>query len=210
MTQKDAFLQGEGDAWFKRNQGRINTESDKVIETISEILAVDTTIATIGEVGCGGAARLQALNKRFNVDVKGIDPSGAAVAKAVENGIDARVGTADHLPWGDSSVDVIIFGFCLYLCDREDLFKISAEANRVLKNRGWLIILDFYAKASYSNPYTHYAGLKSFKTNYAAMFLWHDCYTLFSHKIFGHGNGFFTDDQNEWVSVSVIRKINNP
>lgn len=122
----------------------------------------------------------------------------------------AQVGTADQLPWADSSLDVVVFGFCLYLCDREDLFRISAEAHRVLKDQGWLIILDFYAKASYSNPYTHFEGLKSFKTDYAAMFLWHEWYTLFSHKIFGNGNGSFTDDKNEWVSVSVIRKSKKP
>ena len=41
------------------------------------------------------------------------------------------------------SVDLLIYGFCLYLCDRDYPFMIVAEAHRVLKPQAWLAILDF-------------------------------------------------------------------
>ena len=46
------------------------------------------------------------------------------------------MGTADKLPFEDQSVDILVYGFCLYLCDREDMFNIAAEANRVIKSSG--------------------------------------------------------------------------
>ena len=46
-----------------------------------------------------------------------------------------KIGTAEKLKFEDDKFDLIIFGFCLYLCDREDLIKIVDETNRVLKKQ---------------------------------------------------------------------------
>ena len=36
------------------------------------------------------------------------------------------VGTAKALPLVERSVGLLIYGFCLYLCDRDDLFRMAA------------------------------------------------------------------------------------
>jgi ubiquinone/menaquinone biosynthesis C-methylase UbiE len=62
----------------------------------------------------------------------GLDSSNAPITEAVNKGVDAKQGTADELPFPNNSFDIVVFDFCLYLCDRLDLFKITAEADRVL------------------------------------------------------------------------------
>ena len=57
-------------------------------------------------------------------DCYGIEPSAQAVAAACAKGINVMQGTADVLPFDNQSFDIVIFGFCLYLCDREDLFEL--------------------------------------------------------------------------------------
>ncbi|MGB6911936.1 MAG: hypothetical protein WBE42_04170 [Pseudolabrys sp.] len=56
--------------------------------------------------------------------------------------------TADDLSaFGPDTIDLLIYGWCLYLCDREDLFKIVTEGDRILKDSGYLVVYDFHAAA---------------------------------------------------------------
>jgi len=96
-----------------------------------------------------GGERLNYINHSINCSVSGVDPSLNAVNHCKLNNIDAIVGTADSLTHKDNLFDIVIFGFCLYLCDRNDLFRISMEADRVLKKEGWIIIQDFFQSLQY-------------------------------------------------------------
>jgi SAM-dependent methyltransferase len=82
-------------------------------------------------------------------------------------------GTADILPFKDHYFDIIIFGFCLYLCDREDLFRIASEADRVLGEPGWLLILYFFSPFPKKNVYHFCKGVQSYKMDYRTLFTWH-------------------------------------
>jgi ubiquinone/menaquinone biosynthesis C-methylase UbiE len=212
VKQRDAFLDSEGDAWFRRNTGQsdasYNPDSDLLL---AEICAIAPLILTqspprILEIGCGAGMRLSWLTENRNFQSFGIDPSERAVEAARVRGIDVRRGTADQLPFDDRSFDIVVFGFCLYLCDREDLFRIAAEAHRVLKSSGWLLLLDFYDKAHSARAYHHRAGLFSHKMDYTSLFTWHPDYTVYSHKLRHHSAGGYTDDPQEWVATSVVRK----
>jgi ubiquinone/menaquinone biosynthesis C-methylase UbiE len=158
------------------------------------------------EVGCGAGERLVWLQNHLNADCFGIDPSKAAVEHAVRNGIKAVQSTADILPYDNNTFDIVIFGFCLYLCDRDDLFKIVFEANRVLKENSWVIILDFYSRSFTQNEYHHLKGINSYKMDYNKMFDWHPSYTCFSKQVLHHVEKSFTDSKDDWISISVIRK----
>ena len=139
----------------------------------------------------------------------GIEPSKKAVNEAKQKGLNVVEGTADNLPFQDNSFDIVIFGFCLYLCDREDLFRIAYEADRVLKNPGWLIIHDFFSIYPTKNPYHHVPGMFSYKMDYKTMFTWHPAYICFKHTVFHHeypDKFCYSDDQNQWVAVSILRK----
>jgi SAM-dependent methyltransferase len=212
VKQKTTFLESEGDAWLQRNAGALRSRtlpgSDPVLSEVLD-LPLQNGKARILEIGCGDGARLEWLRENRGFVCSGLDPSGQAIAIAKARGIDAHVGTADRLPFDRHAFDVVIFGFCLYLCDREDLFLIASEADRLLADPGWLLIQDFYSPVPVKQEYHHRAGLFSYKMDYRALFTWHPSYAEVSHRVRHHAEDCHTDDRSEWVSTSVLRKSGN-
>ncbi len=210
MSQKDAFLSGEGDAWFERNAGSAERQipaSDPLLRVLQDLIPESGgQRLRVLEVGCGDGARLHWLAANRNCECSGVDPSPRAVEAMRSRGLDAVCGTADRLEFGDASFDIVAFGFCLYLCDREDLFRIAAEADRVLRAPGWLVIYDFHASHPTRRDYHHLEGLYSYKMDYSALFTWHPDYSMYGQKVFHHGSGAYTDDASEWVATTVLRK----
>jgi ubiquinone/menaquinone biosynthesis C-methylase UbiE len=174
MKQKDIFLAGEGDAWHARNRTNIGLR-DPVSDAI-EGLALEPK--RVLEVGCGTGWRLKRLAHRYRCTVAGIDPSPMALEDTWS--MDTTTGTADSLPFPDGAFDMVIFGFCLYLVDREDLFKVVAESDRVLHDGGYIIIHDFKAPMkTFARAYEHCSGVLSYHMDHPALWLAHPMY----HKV---------------------------
>jgi len=209
MKQKNIFLESEGNAWFERNAKLIASrhfpEADSLLVEILNLPNLEKGTKIL-EIGCGEGGRLSWLRENCGFDCYGVEPSAQAVEVAKGRGIAAQQGTADHLPFDDDTFDVLTFGFCLYLCDREDLFRIACEADRVLKNPGWLLIVDFYSPAPVKREYHHRSGIFTHKMDYRTLFTWNPSYTNFLHKVRHHSEGSYTDDPKEWVATSVLRK----
>ena len=209
MKQKDVFLESEGNAWLERNTGGAATaiaEADPLLVEILNLRPPPGRASRVLEIGCADGARLQRLAGTFGCACYGLEPSARAVEIARARGIEARQGTAEQLPYADHSFEIVIFGFCLYLCDREDLFRIACEADRVLQSPGWLLIHDFYSPAPSKREYHHRAGLFSHKMDYRTLFTWHPAYVTYSHRVRDHAHGGYTDAPQEWVGTSVLRK----
>lgn len=211
MKQRDVFLQSEGDAWLARNlpQGAapVLPDSDELLLTILQLPAAPIAAATkLLEIGCASGSRLAWLRQNRGFECHGLDPSAKAVEAAKAQGVIAKQGTAESLPYDAASFDIVVFGFCLYLCDREDLFRIACEADRVLRNPGWIVIRDFYNPAPSQRAYHHRPGIFSFKMDYRTLFSWHPGYCNSFHKLGHHVDGTHTDDPDEWVATSVLRK----
>lgn len=160
------------------------------------------------EVGCANGWRLSALQRRYRCGCFGIDPSAAAIAQGKERfgNIGLSIGAADELPYEDGFFDVVILGFCLYLCDRNDLFKIAWQVDRVLAEAGQLYIRDFDPPFAYKNLYVHFPGLYSYKMPYADMFLWNPAYSRIYYRSHSHHSSAFHEDPNERGGVSVLCK----
>lgn len=213
MQQKDVFLQSEADAWYQRNRLTVSKRDfavdDPVTSAILEI-SVQPEYAhkkiRILEVGCGEGRRLSWLAANLDSEVHGVEPSLMAVEQASLRGAQVIRGTADKLPFGDATFDVVVYGFCLYLCDRQDLFQIAKEADRVLKAEAWVVINDFFASTPVRREYHHRPGIFSYKMDYRKLFDWHPSYTCFAHKVGPHGQTGFTDETGEWVATSILRK----
>jgi ubiquinone/menaquinone biosynthesis C-methylase UbiE len=208
MKQKDIFLESEGNAWLARNDrgAAAVTESDPLLAELLSLRPQPGRASRVLEIGCGDGARLQRLAEEFGCACYGLEPSTRAVEIARARNIEVLQGTADVLPYADQAFDIVIFGFCLYLCDREDLFLIACEADRVLQSPGWLLIHDFYSPAPARRPYHHRAGVFSYKMDYRSLFNWHPAYTTYSHKVRDHSHGGYADTAREWVATSVLRK----
>jgi SAM-dependent methyltransferase len=209
VKQKKVFLECEGDAWYARNASRVGErdlpDSDPLLLEILQLTTLDAGTKIL-EIGSGDGTRLSWLKQNRGFACYGVEPSRLAVDAARARGIDARQATADQLPFEDETFDVVMFGFCLYLCDRDDLFRIAAEADRVLKNPGWLLILDFYSPGPMKRAYRHRAGVFSHKMDYQTLFTWHPAYTALTQRVRHHSKGGYTDDPDEWIATSVLRK----
>jgi ubiquinone/menaquinone biosynthesis C-methylase UbiE len=205
--QKERFLESEGNAWLSRNQKALDEtplEKDPLLLQIIDLPLVKGS--NVLEIGCGEGRRLAWMQENLGYYCSGIEPSSRAVELANQKGVRAIQGTADCLPFPDGEFDLVIFGFCLYLCDRSDLFKIAAEADRVLKDPGWIIIKDFYTPTPRKRIYHHLPGLFSYKMDYRQLFTWHPNYNCLTHQVRHHADKIYTDDPHEWVALSVIRK----
>lgn len=210
-NQKNIFLSSEGNAWFDRNKKQLSCKdwsNDDVVRLLNNIPGIGSS--AVLEVGASSGYRIKYLADIYpGAMFQGVEPSIEAVKHGVSEGVNLVTGTADHLPYGDNAFDVIIYGFCLYLCDRSDLFKIAAEADRVLKDSGWVVIVDFYSKSTYKVEYSHFPGVYSNKMDYSSLFSWHPDYTVFSISVGSHSKSIsdnYTDDSSEWVSAILIRK----
>jgi ubiquinone/menaquinone biosynthesis C-methylase UbiE len=205
MSQKEIFSKLEGNKYYERNKIKLTgPRNDPVIQAIAQLELYPKKIL---EIGCSNSWRLNLLKKNYNSDCWGIDPSAEAIEQGKKDFKELNLvkGTADALPYENQMFDMIIFGFCLYLCDRSDLFKIAYEADRVLLDLGHIVIYDFYPPFQYKNKYSHCKGIYSYKMNYSNLFLWNPAYTLKYQKMFFHPplkTGTFDD----LVSVMVLEK----
>jgi len=205
MSQKEIFSTIEGNKYYERNKMKLKRSNDDPI--IQAIAQLELYPKKILEIGCSNGWRLNLLNKIYKSDCWGIDPSADAIQEGKKEfkTIKLEKGAADALPYENQQFDIIIFGFCLYLCDRSDLFKIAYEADRVLMDLGNIVIYDFHPSCQYRNPYSHHQGLYSYKMNYSNLFLWNPAYTLKYQKMFFHPplKKGTTDDM---VSVMILEK----
>lgn len=208
--QRDIFLRSEGDAWFSRNEQAVREQKlpdeDPILQEILGFVPAGKLGLKILEIGCGDGSRLAWLKDNLNAECFGIDPSEQAILAASSKGISAQQGTAELLPFDNDSFDIVIFGFCLYLCDREDLFHIAYEADRVLRTPGWLAILDFYSASPRAREYHHTSGVLSYKMDYRSLFDWHSGYECMTHKVRDHIGLGYTASSEDWIATSILLK----
>lgn len=202
--QETCFLEGEGNQWFKRNGEPPKNYADPVLIRIQEA-GIDPDFAI--EVGCGTGWRVNRLKQIYHDCMCcGTDPS----IEAIEHGrrkypdITLNYGTAQELPT-PAFFDLIIFGFCLYLCDRSDLFDIVSRADRALVDGGHIVIHDFLPDYPQKRKYKHLEGVWSYKMNYSDLWLGHPAYHLISQHPTREGEGVVIIQKQEahaWPEVS--------
>lgn len=205
MSQKEIFSAVEGNEYYERNKNKLKcSDDDPIIQAIAQLELYPKKIL---EIGCSNGWRLNLLNKIYKSDCWGIDPSADAIQEGKKEftTVTLEKGTADTLPYDSQIFDMIIFGFCLYLCDRSDLFKIAYEADRVLMDLGNIIIFDFHPSFLYKNPYSYHQGLYSYKMNYSNLFLWNPAYALKYQKKFFHPP-LKKGTADDLVSVMILEK----
>ena len=204
-SQKEIFMQREGDAYFKRNN--INSDWDRLNDPVIAVFdKLELDPRYILEIGCGTCDRLADLSAG-TARCYGIDPSGGAIKEAKKRFpiLDLCVGTAEDLPFSNDQFDLVVFGFCLYLVDPSDYFSVLREADRVLRNKGIVIINDFSTPLPYSNDYAHEESIKSRKMDWSRMFTWNPAYSLI-HRELTNPKGKKLDVVDERVTVDVLIK----
>lgn len=205
--QKSVFLGGEGDQYLRRNLMKLNLGS--VGEDVRLFARYIHPGAKVLEIGCANGVKLSQLQGLVPCEGWGIDPSAEAIRRGSMQfpSLHLSVGTADQLEFPDESFDLVIFGFCLYLVDRSLLTRVMAEADRVLRDRGFLGVTDFDAKTACKRPYTHHPGVWSYKLDYGKLFAGLPHFVL-AQKIGYHHetSGAFAFDPQERVATWVLAK----
>jgi ubiquinone/menaquinone biosynthesis C-methylase UbiE len=213
--QKDIFCEGEANAWYDRNYDNVSvfdSDRDPIIRNVVSYLRPGMAIA---EVGCALAGRLNALVEMAQGRGLGLDPSEKAISDASIRYPELQLsrGTADVLPWEDRAIDILIYGFCLYLCDRADLFRIAAEGDRVLSEGGIIVIFDFKPPFPYKNRYMHRDGSFSYKLDYSSLWSWNPDFVRIREEICDHvmvncsggrQDVILPDDR---IAVTILQKV---
>lgn len=212
--QKDAFINYEADAWFDRNKELLLNYSGDKDTVISLIKNYELNPDSLLEIGCSAGYRLNSVKESFpDCIVYGLDPS----AKALEYGkshypaVNFQQGTADNLEYYESdSMDVVIVGFVFYVIDRNIFFKVIAETDRVLRNGGILIIVDFFSETSLKNSYQHIKEFSaySFKQNYDEVFTASKLYYLLDKSTYNHSKRGLdaSDNYYDKYSITLLKK----
>jgi ubiquinone/menaquinone biosynthesis C-methylase UbiE len=211
MKQKNIFVNGESDNWFFRNKEFLLNQKEFI--DVNEILCYIGESNNILEIGCSNGTKLNYIEKKLpnlNLSLFGIDPS----VKSIEDGqskfsnLKLAVGTSDLLNYQDDFFDVVIVGFCLYLVDRNLIFKTISEIDRVLKQNGFLVITDFETPFPIKKPYIYREGVYSYKNNYSNFFVGGGHYNLLRKIHFSHSDLIFESNFNERISSSILYKEN--
>jgi ubiquinone/menaquinone biosynthesis C-methylase UbiE len=193
-TQKQAFLTYEADAWFERNKEYLSHFDNKTDSVISLLSSYGLTGGKVLEIGCSAGYRLEGIRTELRAQkVFGIEPSGKAIEFGREKfpEINFVQGTADNLEaFATGSMDIVIVGFVFYVIDRDIVFKVIAEIDRVLRNGGILVIVDFFAETAIKNSYQHIKDFTaySFKQNYDEIFTSSRMYFLLHKSTLNHNS----------------------
>lgn len=194
MMQKDIMMQSEGDAWLARNRDKLGHE-DEVTHLITSVIKKRPT--RVLEIGCANGWRLAKLRDMYSAEVMGVEPSMQAAIEAAALKVPVHQTTASCLPVDNTSFDLIIYGFCLYLTDPQDWLLIAAEGDRALAPGGHIIINDFGDfEPTRGVPYEHDRRLTSWHFDWAKLWLAHPRYTMV-HRRWSAGSGH---------AVTILRK----
>ena len=213
--QKKIFLQEEADAWFERNRvaiSKFDIESDPVATIIKKYRIESTSCL---EVGCSAGHRLNGLKSIFpHSKYYGIDPSTRAIHYGRNNftSLDLSIGTVDDLSIYDTGqFDLIILGFLFYVLDRSLLLKAVAEIDRVLKNEGFIVLVDFQAVKPVRVKYHHITQFEAFsyKQSYENIFTSSCLYHLLEKNTLIHNMDNHFDSSSDFknqYSVTLLKK----
>jgi ubiquinone/menaquinone biosynthesis C-methylase UbiE len=212
--QKKAFITYEADAWFDRNRDYLthySTDNDKVTNLLKDYSLKPKSLL---EIGCAAGYRLNGIKSIFDeCNVYGLEPSSKAIDYGVNNfpKVKFQQGTADNLEaYDNESMDVVIVGFVFYVIDRNIVFRVVSEIDRVLKNGGILIIVDFFSESSLKNEYQHIKDFSaySFKQNYDEIFTSSKLYYLLDKSTLNHGTKLLdaSEDYFNKYSITMLKK----
>lgn len=212
MSQSALFTEGEGDRFFDRNYGEAQDMKEippyRAEQMANMLQRLPFTPKRLLEVGCCYGLNLEFYRQKTGGECHGVDLS----KKAVEEGarlypeISFHVADAAQLPFNDGYFDFIAFDICLYAFGPGNLFKAAAEADRVLRSGGLLVIHDFESSLPYRNTYKHNPGMFSYKFCFRDMFLWHPAYNLAEVQSLTLRGGKFVSSVNDRLSYSILYK----
>jgi len=102
--------------------------------------------AGVLDVGCGAGATVEHLIANYNLNAVGVDPSPKLLEQGRRRcpGLPLLEAAGESLPFGNGKMDGVFAECALTVMKSPD--RALAECYRVLKNGGWLVVTDVYAR----------------------------------------------------------------
>jgi ubiquinone/menaquinone biosynthesis C-methylase UbiE len=213
--QKEAFLSYEADNYFQRNKSTIENYSSNEDIVINLLKEYNYQPKKILEIGCNAGYRLNGIKNEFpNSEVFGLEPSKEAInfgKSLYGNNVEFHNGTADDLSCFESETfDLVIIGFVMYVVDRSILLKTISEIDRVTKNKGLLINIEFLARVPQKVIYAHIKEVPAFtfKQTYEDIFIASKLYQFLDKRNLNHNSKSLeiSEDYDNNYSVTILRK----
>jgi len=192
VRQDTVFLKGEGNEWHRRNL-------DKAREPLVLQACLDSKISPTRalEFGCGAGFNIGAVCGHYQCAGHGIDPSMIALHAARQKYPDIKFSPATTLyKFLAREYDLIIYGFCLYVCDPGTLSQVAATGDNALMDGGYLVIQDFDPEYPHKVPYHHVDGLFSYKMDYSKLWLANPAYSLVQKRVYAEGEAVWVLKKN--------------
>lgn len=214
MDIKKLFLETEGDAYYQRNKNALTKDNiGEDIKFYSSFFSEQNNInkdTKFVEIGASNGYNLNYFKEKFGFEVFGIEPSSEATKEGNElyfnNENVLLKGTSDLLPYDDESMDIVMFGFSLFWVGRKYLYRSISEADRILKEGGYLLITDFDTPLPYKRNNKHNKDAYTYKMNYSKLYLANPQYSLIAKKNYSHDSNNFNTDIQERVSAQILYK----
>jgi SAM-dependent methyltransferase len=191
MSQDSVFLQSEGDRWFERNYQALDGFDAAVDLPFRLMDLYNLRPRSVLEIGAANGFRLAAIHRRSGARVVAVEPSEQALLDGQKRFpfITFIRAVASAVPLSEV-FDLVIVNFVFHWIDRQCLLRAVAEADRLVRAGGHLLIGDFHPANRLSVRYHHLedGALYTFKQNYAATFLASGLY---------HPVGLLTADHNQ-------------
>jgi ubiquinone/menaquinone biosynthesis C-methylase UbiE len=215
-SQIKAFITHEANDYFKRNKASIeayNGDKDPLCQMISRYQLKPTSVL---EIGSSAGHRLAYLRQTLQPEIiRGVEPSKDAIAFGKEyfdfkEDVFINTTADDMSQLASESFDLVIIGFVLYVVDRPLFLKTIAEIDRVLKNKGILILSDFYAQKPSKTKYHHLQNQEAYSYKQATeqLFTATQHYHLLAKDSMHHGTNNCNADEHygEKYSISLLKK----
>lgn len=176
MTQDNLFASGEGDNWYRRNQGALSKD-DKIDWPlfILDLIGDKEAIVTVVELGCSNGFRLNRLKQLHvpNARCVGIDASREAVASGLQlyPDIELYQGVLADPPV-NGQFDLVIVNYVLHWIDRSTLARSICSIDSFVKDGGLLLLGDFFPDYQQRRRYHHLPNesVFTYKQDYSGIF----------------------------------------
>ena len=175
-SQETAFVEGEADRFFERNyEASISPVGGKneVIQAICSLeMAQSGKLIDLG----GGSGRISAafgiLYPEWDITVVDASLKSINAGKKYFKDIKFRQKSiSDPQIKEFGKFDLVILSFVLTWIDRSFLSQVVANADSLVKDKGYIVINDFSTQYNKTVPYHHLEGLLTYKQDYAKTFL---------------------------------------
>lgn len=209
------IMKSEADAWFFRNKeylaerGEVSEGTKLALEFFEGQETGGWKGKSILEIGACYGYNLKYLSDKLGAICYGIDPSDEAIKYGREKFgevINLQPGTSDFLPYESGKFDAVIMGFCMYWIERKHLMRTVSEADRVLKEKGYLMLIDFDTVIPYKRANVHNSEVWTYKMQYANLFLANPQYYLVNKTNFSENGRMFSDNKQERISFNILYK----